>query len=322
MTGERAPVSLVIPTFDRRELIDRALRSLERLRRPPAEVIVVDDGSSDGTTAHVRRAFPSARLVTLPRRLGPARARNAALPLLTQDYCWFLDSDCEVVRDDCLEFMVAALADDASLGAIGGDSLTRDLARISAKHLTASGQTRTTFVPAPAHAHPVDYIATCNLLLRRRELAQVGGFHPWLPLREDVELCRRLRRLGLALRVDSRAAVFHDVRLAGRKGDVFRHHTNRIRYNLLTMSPRELAALPLHEVREALDPARRRSAETLDPVVGKHLPPWLRAAAARLPPEARLALLGLHYSAALGAAYAVNAATLPWLLSRRQHPAG
>ena len=81
--------SVIIPTFDRATLIGATLASV--VGRPGVEVIVVDDGSTDGTP-DVVATFPT---VTLLRQahLGPGAARNAGLAVAAGEYAAFLDSD-------------------------------------------------------------------------------------------------------------------------------------------------------------------------------------------------------------------------------------
>ncbi|WP_190233001.1 glycosyltransferase family 2 protein [Streptomyces avicenniae] len=89
--GETSEVSVVIATRDRR---DELLRTLERLtalpERPP--VVVVDNGSRDGTPAAVAARFPAVRLVALARNHG-APARNAGVRLTDTPYVAFSDDD-------------------------------------------------------------------------------------------------------------------------------------------------------------------------------------------------------------------------------------
>lgn len=88
-------VSVVIPTFNRKELLFRALGSVAQQTYRPLEVIVVDDCSSDGTVEAVRAAsFPfPVEVVSLSINQGPAAARNAGILKANGQYIAFLDSD-------------------------------------------------------------------------------------------------------------------------------------------------------------------------------------------------------------------------------------
>src|SRR5258706_14692588 len=93
-----APVSVVVPCYRCADTIERAVRSVAAQTLRPAEVILVDDGSPDGTGAaleRLRERFGAdwIRIVRLPRNLGSASARNAGWELATQRYVAFLDSD-------------------------------------------------------------------------------------------------------------------------------------------------------------------------------------------------------------------------------------
>ena len=77
--GECRPrVSVVIPTWNGRALLDLVLPSLERQRYRDFETLVVDNGSSDGTAEHVRERWPWAEIVALPTNVGFAAGVNAA----------------------------------------------------------------------------------------------------------------------------------------------------------------------------------------------------------------------------------------------------
>ncbi len=87
-------VSCIIPVRDRRKFIGDALISvLEQRCDEPIEVVVVDDGSSDGTAIYVREAFPNVRIVVNEKGCGPAFARNMGVEAATGDIFMFLDSD-------------------------------------------------------------------------------------------------------------------------------------------------------------------------------------------------------------------------------------
>jgi glycosyltransferase involved in cell wall biosynthesis len=84
-----------MPTFNRRHMIGRALHSVLKQTWPEIEIIVVDDGSTDGTAELVRGEFadPRVRVLALDTNSGAAAARNRGLDVARGRYCAFLDSD-------------------------------------------------------------------------------------------------------------------------------------------------------------------------------------------------------------------------------------
>jgi glycosyltransferase involved in cell wall biosynthesis len=88
-------VSVIIPTFNRKDLLLRALRSVGQQSYRPLEVIVVDDCSTDGTVETLaKQDFPiPVRIVRLSVNLGPAGARNKGIGAAAGKYIAFLDSD-------------------------------------------------------------------------------------------------------------------------------------------------------------------------------------------------------------------------------------
>ncbi len=85
-------VSVIIPTFNRIEYLGEALESALRQTRPPEEIIVVDDGSTDGTREMMESRFPSVRYIQ-QGNAGPAAARNRGMREAGCDWIAFLDSD-------------------------------------------------------------------------------------------------------------------------------------------------------------------------------------------------------------------------------------
>jgi glycosyltransferase involved in cell wall biosynthesis len=94
----RAPVSAVIPCYRCADVIERAVQSVAGQTLLPHELILVDDGSGDGTLEHLRsiasRHAPGwIKVVALPKNRGAADARNAGWAEATQSYVAFLDAD-------------------------------------------------------------------------------------------------------------------------------------------------------------------------------------------------------------------------------------
>ncbi len=90
-----ASVSVIIPAYNRQRLIVRAIQSVMEQTVPVAEVIVVDDGSTDDTVRVVRGTFPSVRIVQLEKNSGAQAARAAGIREAAGDWIAFHDSDDE-----------------------------------------------------------------------------------------------------------------------------------------------------------------------------------------------------------------------------------
>ncbi|HEX9398069.1 MAG TPA: glycosyltransferase family 2 protein [Burkholderiales bacterium] len=87
------PVSVVIPCYRCAATLGRAVDSVLRQTQPPAEIIVVDDASDDGTPQVIARLPASVRRMRLETNGGPGTARNAGWNAARQDYVAFLDAD-------------------------------------------------------------------------------------------------------------------------------------------------------------------------------------------------------------------------------------
>ena len=101
-------ISVVIPCFNRRHTLARALNSVFAQTSPTQEVIVVDDGSSDGSAELVASDYPQVTLIR-QRNRGVSAARNRGIDAAEGDWIALLDSD-DSWRDDKLECIRAAQA--------------------------------------------------------------------------------------------------------------------------------------------------------------------------------------------------------------------
>lgn len=114
-TGATQPVvSIVIPTFNRAELVGETLDSVRRQTFANWEALVVDDGSTDGTKEVVIRcaaADPRFRILSRERQpKGAATCRNIGLAAARGEFVIFLDSD-DLIAPDCLQHRVAEMSE-------------------------------------------------------------------------------------------------------------------------------------------------------------------------------------------------------------------
>jgi glycosyltransferase involved in cell wall biosynthesis len=112
-----APVSVVVPTFNHARFVTEAVESVLRQTRPPAEVLVVDDGSTDDTADRLAR-FGSRIRYLRQANAGVSAARNHGVREATKEYVAFLDSD-DVWHPEKLERQMAILERAPNVGLVG-----------------------------------------------------------------------------------------------------------------------------------------------------------------------------------------------------------
>lgn len=111
-------LSVIIPTHDTRELTLRCLGSLTRAGRSGLEILLVDDGSRDGTAAAAAALFPSVRILRRESPEGFTRAANRGLQAAAGDVLLLLNSDTEV-EPAGIEALLNRMAAEPGLGVIG-----------------------------------------------------------------------------------------------------------------------------------------------------------------------------------------------------------
>ncbi len=216
----------MIPTRNREELLGRCLEALRRQTESSEsfEVVVVDDGSTDGTAKLLAKADTPFAL--RPLRVEPAgvsSARNAGVAAAAGGICIFLDDDCIPAPALVAEHLAAHREDDRLL-AIGAltqvppgepDWYTRAFARAWEDHYR-----RMEGKPA---AWSDCYSG--NISVPREAMIELGGFATDVPVGEDIELGFRLEQRGFALRYLPRAGALHDDQKPRRRllADVRRH---------------------------------------------------------------------------------------------------
>lgn len=194
-------ISLIICTRNRAEQLRRCLASVERLTcRHTWELIIVDNGSSDGT-AGVVREFASTvdfdvNLVHEPRP-GLGRAHNAGVAIAGGEIIAFTDDDC-YTEPDFLEQIVKVFEDPA-ISYMGGRILLYDATDARCSIRTDTHVTR---IP-PGSFIPTGLIQGANMAARRSVIDSLGGFDPMLGPGtafncEDVDFVARASAAGFA----------------------------------------------------------------------------------------------------------------------------
>jgi N-acetylglucosaminyl-diphospho-decaprenol L-rhamnosyltransferase len=195
-------VDVVIPTYQRWDLTDRCLRHLAA-QTVPHTVIVIDNGSTDGTPDKVREAFPRTSVIECGANLGFPVACNRGAAAGTGDVIVLLNNDVEA-QPDFLEQLVRPFEGDARVGSVAAVLVQPGKRTIDSVGLTAD---RTLAGFPRLRGRPVTEAASESPVLagpagggggyRRTAWEEVGGLDEGVRFYgEDVDLALRLRAGG------------------------------------------------------------------------------------------------------------------------------
>jgi glycosyltransferase involved in cell wall biosynthesis len=186
---ERTPtVAVIVPVRNGADTIATCIEALLALEWPAdaLELVIVDNGSTDGTPDVVRR-YP-VRLVEEHSRPSSYAARNGGIAATRGAVCCFTDADC-VPAPGWVRAHVAALADPETCGSAGPIEAWR------AESVVERWQARRALRADRAFRHPVlPFAQTANAAYRRDDVVRVGGFDADVVFGGDLDLAWRLQR--------------------------------------------------------------------------------------------------------------------------------
>jgi GT2 family glycosyltransferase len=217
-------VSVVVPTFNRRDIVLRTIETLFAQNFPAAqyEIIVVVDGSTDGSAAALRALQPACRFRVIEQEnKGLAGARNTGFRAAESELIVFLDDDmlCDptLVREHCVAhrpneaaigFGAIFLSPDSPPG-LAAECFNREVGAYYLRHKQN-----------PETPWPRSACAFSNASIPRRVLIGAGGFDERFRMREDAELGARLLGAGVEPRYVPAAVAYQFYRKTA--GDLIR----------------------------------------------------------------------------------------------------
>jgi N-acetylglucosaminyl-diphospho-decaprenol L-rhamnosyltransferase len=208
------PISVVVVSFDTRDLLESCLRSV--IAAGPVETVVVDNGSTDGSIELVRESFSHCRLIVSEQNRGYGGAANRGIAACSTPAVLLLNSD-TVLAPGALDALGRYLAERPRVAVIGPKLVNRDGSLQRSTYPNPSmldmfvGETglhllieripllRECFYRTWSHARArrVPWVLGAALAIRRSACEAVGGFDPaYFMYREEVDLCRRLEAAG------------------------------------------------------------------------------------------------------------------------------
>ncbi len=250
-------LSVVIVSWNVRELLQRALSSLytswsrSEQAAEALEIIVVDNGSHDGTVAMVRERFPSVRLIANRENRGFTGGNNQGIRVARAPLLFLLNPDTEVL-DDALVRLLTYLEREPRVGLVGPQLLNPDGTVQSSRRrfpslpvlflestwLQAVGRPwlRRYYVDdRSSHVEQrVDWVTGAAMMVRRSVLDEVGLFDEgFFMYSEELDLCRRIRAAGWEIAYLPTAKVIHYVGKSSEQVVAARHihfQTSKVRY--------------------------------------------------------------------------------------------
>jgi len=223
-------VSVVIVSWNTRDLLERCLRSVECFGAAYSDqqIIVVDNGSQDGSAQMVREQWPHVQLIANAGNEGYQRANNRGMVEATGDVLLLINADAELT-DGCLDTMIGCLQRDPGVGVVGprlvfgGGSWQRwtagndpDLLGAATFFLFAERVSRRAGLRSlwltrdVSTAFEPDWVSSACVLLRRDVLRDTGLMDErFFAYMDDVDLCRRARAAGWKVRYEPSATAVH-----------------------------------------------------------------------------------------------------------------
>ncbi|MGQ9675070.1 MAG: glycosyltransferase family 2 protein [Chloroflexota bacterium] len=244
MSSPNPHVGIVILNWRRPECTLACLESLQHLDYPCFEVVVVDNGSGDGSTETIRQRFPRVTVIENGRNLGFATGCNIGITQLlgcNVDYVLLLNDDTEA--DTCsLRHLVEVAESDPAIGIVGPKICYYG----RPETIWSAGGTIDQFGEArhrrvdqtdecdADEVQDVDYVTGCALLIKRKAIETIGLLDDrFFAYFEEAEWCARARRRGFRVVYAPRACVWHKIEAAERTdswGYIYLMTRNRLLY--------------------------------------------------------------------------------------------
>ncbi len=194
-------VSVIIPTYNRGDVVLRALRSVFAQGHSVDQVIVVDDGSTDDTIERIECNFPGVELIVQTNH-GVSHARNRGIERARNEWLAFLDSDDEWLPGKITAQLSAIVSDGTSRVCHSDEIWVRNGRRVNPmnKHRKYGGDI---FL----YCLPRCVMSPSSIVLHRSVVEEVGGFDETLPVCEDYDLWLRIASQTTVLYVPEKLLI-------------------------------------------------------------------------------------------------------------------
>ncbi len=195
-------ISVIIPTYNRCKYLKIALNSLLNQSCVPDEIIVIDDGSIDGTKEYLKVISKNNDIIKVfsQKNGGPSKARNLGIKKAKGDIICFFDDD-EIAHRDWIKTIVETFEKFPSIGGVGGQCIEKKGKSIYEKYLKSQ------FYITKRHKELP--LLGGNIAFWKKILQEVEGFDEKLIRCEDVDLSFRVYLRGYKIIYNKNMIIYH-----------------------------------------------------------------------------------------------------------------
>ena len=213
---EKTQISIIIPNFNGKQFLRECLNSIRRQNFSGYEVIIIDNGSTDGSAEFLNENYPEFALIQNKDNLGFAAAVNQGIKTSNAEYVFLLNNDTEL-EDYCLLNLLKCIEDDESLFAVSSKMIQdqdRDLIDDAGDEYTILGFTKKVGNNRSSGLYEIKreiFSACAGAALYRRSIFDIIGYFDenFFAYMEDVDISFRARIHGYKCIFCPQAIVYH-----------------------------------------------------------------------------------------------------------------
>lgn len=238
-------VTTIIPNWNLKDDLGECLDSLSHITYANHQIIVVDNGSNDGSVDFVKRRYPWVTLIALPQNQGYAAALNAGIVRALEQgssYVFALNND-TIVEPDVLTKLVTVIKSDSSIGIAAPKVLYYD----DPNRIYRLGDRKYRYLPLPvgfgnkwrdrhkfSGIMEFDYVSGCAMLIRASLFRVLGLFDTsFFMYYEDADFCRRAKEHDYRIVCVGDVVIYHKASLSAKKEKItisYIRARNRVRF--------------------------------------------------------------------------------------------
>lgn len=241
MARSQSTVSVVIPNWNGKEFLEVCLKSLKKQTFKDFEVIIVDNGSTDGSKEFIKKYYPDFKIIALPQNVGFSPAVNLGIKKAVGEYIFLLNNDTKVDKK-CIEQLVKTLELRKDVGMVAAKMLnfyTPELIDSAGDYIDVVGHANNIGIgqkdgPKFNKEDYVFLVTGGGSLIRRNVFEKVGLLDDsYFAYFEDVDFCLRAQYQGFKAYYQPKAVVYHIHMATSRRNPAFKEY---LQFRNMTMT--------------------------------------------------------------------------------------